>query len=451
MIDTFGLPAFKQGSANKSIHVFNLIIHSRRPLLAALAAASLVLLAASACGDGGDIRIVAITPSPTPAASETGSVEPSSPLPPTSITPTPTPAPSGTVPDRPTDLLAGGVPVSSYLAGGSADIAGCLPGLVAAWGLAPVLGERCFFADIDGDGTSEFAFAVVTTTEAASPGDVWFFQGADEQFRLFSSARVLANEVLEDVVLTAAADLTGDRFPDLVISARICSAGVCAGRLLLASAHGGEFTDLAPAGLNLTGLHSLRIEDATGDGLQDVVLNYEHTPEPEAGPQRDFELVLNWAGLKFFDSKHPDPPRYLFHAIADADTIFDTADYQAARAQYEAAAANTALVDWRVEVGEGSGRRELAPYALLRAGISAVRTGDPEGALALFNQAATGFPASLHGQVASIFREGLEGGLAPAVACTTSEDYLRPQSSRYAEIWDYGFSNPDHQISDLCR
>ncbi len=430
--------------------MFNLTIHNACSLLVA-PVLGIAMLLASACGDGGDVRIVALTPTPAPEPTVTGPGGPTSPLPPTVATSTATPAPSGSVPDRPSDLLAGGLPVSSYLAGGSADIAGCLPGLVAAWELAPVLGERCVFADIDGDGASEFAFAVVATTEGANPGDVWFFEGADQQFRLFSSARVLAGELLEDVVLEAVADLTGDRFPDLVVSARICSAGVCGGRLLIASAHTGTFRDLAPAGIDFADLHSIRVEDASGDGLQDVVLRYEYTPDPDAGPQRDRETVLNWAGLKFFDTDHEDPPRYLLHAILDADATFEAGNYEEARAQYEAAAADTALVDWRVEAGEGSGRRELVPYALLRAGIAALRSGDSDGALGLFREASSRFAASLHGQVSAIFQEAVERDLPAAVACSTSQEYLRPQASRYAEIWDYGYANPEHTIADLCR
>ncbi len=409
------------------------------------------MLIAAACGDGGDVTIVALTRTPTPEPTAAGSGGSVSPLPPTALTASATPPPSGSVPGRPADLLAGGVPVSSYLAGGSADIAGCLPGLVAAWDLAPVLGERCVFADIDGDGAAEYAFAVNATTESANPGDVWFFQGTDEHFRLFSSARALAGEFLEDVVIEAAADLTGDRFPELLISARVCSAALCEGRLLIASAHQGDFGDLAPERLDRTDLHSIRVEDVTGDGLQDVILRYEYSPDRDAGPRRDVEIVLNWGGLKFFDSDYPDAPRYLLHAIADADETFGAGAYEAARAQYEAAAEDTALVDWRVETGERSGRRELVPYALLRAGLGALRGGDSEGALALFTRAASGFAASLHGQVASIFQAAVERELAPAVACTAAEEYLRQQASRYARIWDYGYANPDHQISDLCR
>ena len=432
------------------MRVFNSMIHSVRPAFAGLLAVLAATLIA-ACGDGGDVRIVALTRTPTPEATEPASGSPSAPLPPTVLTATATPAPSGRLPDRPDDLLTGGLLVAGYLAGGNAAIAGCLPGLVNAWELAPVPGERCVFADLDGDGSSEFVFAVAAGEQAGSAGDVWFFEGADEDFRLFSSARVLANQVLQDVAVEAASDLTGDRFPDIVISARVCGADACARRLLIASAHRGAFEDLAPAGLDFTGLDAIRVEDLTEDGLDDVVLAFAYEPDREAGPQRDRDVVLNWAGLKFFDSEEPEPPRYLFHAITDADELFEARDYGAAREAYEAAADDTSLVDWRVETGEGSGRRELVPYALLRASLAALRDGDEAGALELLARAAGGFAASLHGQVASILAEAIAAGVPQAEACDAAEDYLRPHAGRYAEIWDYGHANPVHRITDLCR
>lgn len=414
-----------------------------------LALAALWLAAAclaAACGGGGDVRIVALTRTPTPEAAVTGEAAPA-PGP-----AAPAPRPSADLPEAPDNPLAGGPLVAGYLAGGGADVAGCLPELAAAWRLADVRGERCLFADIDGDGASELAYALAVAAPGGErPGDVWFFEDAAEGFRLRTSARVLANDVLEDVAIEAVADLTGDRFPDLVISARVCGGGACAGRLLVASGHRGTIEDLAPPGLALSALDSVRAEDATGDGLADVVLRERAAAEPGAGPPRGRGIVLNWGGLKFFERYEPDPPRYLFHAVADADAAFAAGAYAEARSRYEAAVSDTALVDWRVETGTGSGRAELAPYALLRAGLAAQREGDEAGALALFARAADGYAASLHGQAAAIFREAAETGVSPAEACTAAVGYLRVQQTRYAAIWNYGFANPEHSVGDLCR
>ena len=421
--------------------------HSTALALAALAGVTLALLAA--CGDGGDVQIVALTRTPTPVAAAGGAT---SIAPPTSITATAGPEPSTVLPPRPDNPVAGGLLVASYLAGGGADIVGCLPELVDSWQLAATSGERCLFADIDGDGVSELAYAfTLAPAGETAPGDVWFFQGVDESFRLYSSARVLANAVLEDVTIEAVTDLTGDRFPDLVISARICGADVCTSRFLIASSHRGRLEDLVPDDLTIATLESVRVEDVSGDGLPDVILKGGTVPTPGAGPPRSAEHVLNWDGLKFFDREQADEPRYLFHAIVDADEAFAAAQYGDARSQYEAATSNTALVDWRVESGQGSGRGELVPYALFRAGLAALRNDDDAGALALFGRAADGYGSALHGQVAAIYREAVQTQVPPSLACTSVEQYLQPQAARYAQIWDYGFENPEHRISDLCR
>lgn len=429
--------------------MFNLDIHSPHRLPWVVAIGALGLLVAAACGDGGDVQIVALTRTPTPAATPDGQ---SPILPPTSITATTTPEPSDVLPPRPENPIAGGLLVASYLAGGGADIAGCLPELEASWQLAPTAGERCVFADVDGDGVSELAYALTLASGGATgPGDVWFFQGADESFRLYSSARVLANAVLEDVAIEVAADLTGDRFAELVISARTCDADVCTSRFLIASSHRGLLENLAPEDLTIANLESVRVEDVNGDGLLDVIVQGGTVPTPGAGPPRGGEHVLNWGGLQFFERERVDEPRYLFHAIVDADEAFAAADYEDARALYQAAVADTGLVDWRVESGQGSGRGELVPYALFRAGLAALRSGDDAGALSLLSQAADGYGSSLHGLAAAIYREATQAQVPPGLACTSVEEFLQPQSARYATIWDYGFANPEHRITDLCR
>ena len=442
--------AFNQGSANKSTQVFNLItrarISHRAAFATALGLALTFALLLAACGDGGDVQIIALTPTPTPAPAD-GGVSPTQIAPPTSITATATVEPSAELPPRPANPLASGLAVAGYLAGGSADLAGCLPELVSAWQLAPTLGARCLFADIDGDGEGEFAFAV---TLIDGPGDVWFFQGSDESFRLFSSARVLANQVLEEVTIEATDDLTGDRFPELVISALLCDANTCTTRFVIASAHNGILEDMMPPGIEISGAAAVRVEDVVGDELADVIIAGGTAPTPGGGPPRSSELVLNWGGLRFFEREQFDAPRYLFHAIVDADEAFAAGEHAQARGLYEAAVADTALVDWRVEQGTGSGRAELSAYALFRAGLAAQRMNDDAGLIALLDRALASYGATLHGQVAAIYREATLAQVPAGLSCAAVEEFLQAQTSRFNAIWDYGFDNPEHRISDIC-
>ncbi len=432
---------------------------------AALAAvlATLALLTAG-CGDGGDVRVIALTP--TPAPDETPVRDDSGPSIIVTATPTPTvlegtatPTPTQTAtrdeppepPPKPDEPLASALLLRDHLLTGEANLPGCLPDLVSAWGLAPTSGERCLFADFDGDGASEFVFAL---TLADGGGDVWFYESSEEDFRLFSSARVLVNATLEGVTIESIADLTGDRFPDLVISTLRCDDAACDRRLLIISNHRGNLEDLMPAGVEVSATAGVRVETsggtAGGAGATRLLIENETVADSSAGPVRTSNLALTWTEAGFITEGTTDAPRYLFHAIVDADTAFRSGDYARARALYQSAAADTSLVDWRVEQGRASSRAELSAYALFRAALAAQRLRDEAGTGALLDQAADNLGRTLHGQVAAIYREGLRTATAPGLICSAIEQFLRAQEARFNAIWNYGPHNPEHMISELC-
>lgn len=409
----------------------------------------ILLVLAAACGDGGDVRVVALTPvaAPTTAPDASPTL-----LPPTASTATPTSRPSVEVPARPDNPLAGGLAVAAYLAGGQADLAGCLPELVAAWNLPPIEGERCALTDITGDGLDDLLFVVSIAVESGGdPGDVWVFDQAGGQTRLISSARVLANEVLESVQLISATDLTGDTFADPVISSETCGASVCVHRFIIASAHRGSLANLAPNDPTVPSLESVRVEDVDGDGLPDIVLRGGALTTPGAGPQRSSQRIFSWNGLTFSDREIVDPPAYLFHAIVDADAAFAAADYQRARSLYDAAATTTTLRDWKAEVGEPAGRSELSAYARFRAALASLRLGAGADALVRLGRLSGSQGGTLHGQAATFYVTALSGGAPASESCAAAEAFLRTQSDLFARTWDYGFGNPEHAIADFCR
>ena len=436
--------------------------------MAAAIIGALALLAA-ACGDGGDVRIVALTP--TPAAEQTpargsdgvGIILTATPTPgDLEGTATPTPTVTATVdeplepPDKPDEPLASALLLRDYLASGELDLLGCLPELVSVWELAPTSGARCLFADFDGDGASEFVFAL---TLPDGGGDVWFYESREEEYRLLSSARVLANDTLEGVSIESVEDLTGDRFPDLVISTLNCEDDACTRRVLIMSAHRGRLEDLMPARVEVGPTAELRVEipdEGSSGSSNDVesprlIIKDDVVADSTAGPVRPSSLALIWGGAGFVTEETAGTTRYLFHAIVDADEAFRSGNYELARTLYEAAASDTSLVDWRVERGRGSGRAELSAYALFRAGLSAQRLQDEARMLALLDQAVTSFGRTLHGQVAAIYRAGVENEVAPGLICSSAiEQFLRAQASSFRSVWDYGPHNPSHSIGELC-
>jgi len=418
----------------------------RLPTLVSTSMLAVVLLVA--CGGGEpDVRIRPDTGAGVATAEPGESPEPgeTSEAPPTSE--------AVELPFAPTNRVGGGLLVAEYLAGGLADIEGCLPELVRDWDLEPVTGVRCAVGDIDGDGLDELVYAVSITGDLAPPGDVWFFDDHEEGYRLFTSARALANEILGGINIEAVVDLTGDGAPEAIISAQTCDGERCSTSFVIASAHRGfAVEDLAPPELISNSTEGLAFEDGTDDQLIDLLIRREaDAADAAAGPQRAKTLIASWSGLRFRVDERPDPPEYLIQLVLDADEAYRTGDLELAGSLYLQAAVDGSLRDWKQELGERAGRFELQPYSLFRAGLAAQRQGDPETAFQLFEQAATNHTDSLHGLAAGIYLQALQDGNAGSTACTASESYLGRMPSVYHDIWNYGFANPDHAITALCR
>ena len=114
-------------------------------------------------------------------------------------------------------------------------------------------------------------------------------------------------------------------------------------------------------------------------------------------------------------------------------------------------ASDQALRDWKAEQGQRAGRAELQPYALFRAALVAQRQGNPAGARQLLDRAFTQHPDSIHGLAAGIYLQALDSGNSTSAACAASESYLERLATVYTDAWNYGFANPQHTVTGLCR
>ncbi|MDP6604665.1 MAG: VCBS repeat-containing protein [Dehalococcoidia bacterium] len=413
-----------------------------------LAAAGLLAVAFAACSDGSDVVIVAITRTPEAAATTTvDGVQ--SPGTPTAGTATPAPAPSRTVPPKPDNVFAGANLLVPYLVGGAADTNHCLPALTERWELDQSREIECATADLDGDGETEFVLRVAL--DESGPGDVWFFGSVVDGRRLLGSARSFAGSVLSDVRIVAVDDLTGDGLAEVVVSSENCGAATCTTGFLIMSGHRGGFENLAPEDIALEGAETPTVDDVTGDGLLDLVVQGGAVTSAGAGPPRQLERRLYWSGLRFFVVDQQQPARYLIHAIADADALFASADWAAAHERYLSIAVDQTLDDWRLQAGETPGRDELAAYAVFRAGLASLRAGDVAAAMAELERSFDEHPTSLLGVSAAVYLNGLQTGRTTTESCAATETFLRTRGALFARIWNYGYANPEHTIAGICR
>jgi hypothetical protein len=411
---------------------------------------SLALLA-MACGGGGDGFRIERAELPTQPPTATPTADPNG----DDSTPTPTPTPllPSKVPEAPQDLLRGSDEIERYLTGGLVDFARCLPELVAIWQFSSVDGTRCVSIDVDGDEGEEFVLLITTDGDEPEPaqrrGDVWFYDDAEADHRIFASARALANRVLTGVAIREVADLTGDGLADVLISSETCGGTTCITDLVIASGERGEIENLAPDGIAMPGLESLEIE--TVEDEPEIVLRGGLIVDASAGPQRPITRRVRWTGFSFVSEDELDEPQYLIHLIGDADAAFAELDFAKARALYEQAARDLTLIDWKQENGLPAARGELIPYAFFRAALSAQRLGDGLTTLELLDRAFLGHGNSMHGVSALLYKTGLDNGRSATASCGEVESYLSGFADAYALFWDYGTANPSHPIDQLCR
>ena len=411
-----------------------------------LIVASFTAILVAGCGSSDLDVSVRVSEAPATVRSD-------APRPPDQGTIEPAPEEPIELPFPPSNRVGGGLQVSEYLAGGLANIEECLPELVMDWDLEPTDGDRCLLGDIDGDEHDELIYLVSVPGEPAAPGDVWFFDDADESYRLLTSARAVANQILAGVKIEAYIDLTGDGAPEAVISSQRCDGDLCSTNFVIASAHRGfDVENLVPEDLSLSSTEGLSFEDATGDQLTDLVVRREASEdEAAAGPQRASSLIITWTGLNFRMDKDEDESTFLFHLVTDADSAYRSGDLALASQLYLQAASDRVLRDWKQEQGERAGREELQPYSLFRAALAAKRNGDESEALDLLARAFANHPNSLHGLAAGVYQTTLQDGDSDGTACAATEAFLENLNSFYSGFWDYGYTNPTHEIGSLCR
>ncbi len=398
----------------------------------ALAAASALILPLLliACDRGGKAQGAAATP-PTASASTVV------------MTPTPSPTPDLLGP-APRDDREAAARLTQFLYARPGGACGPEGELARAWHAV------CATGDLDGDGQPDAAILIPLPAgqgPSPNPGVVFVRRGAGPLERFPADAEADASIVGRAIF--AVTDRAGQPRPQVVLLANSCGAHTCSSRVFIESWDGTAWRDLGP-GEAIDSLDRITFDGAGTRGA--LVMHGGIIQSVGAGPPRAETVTYTFENGRWgAKAVEPDPPVYLFHAIRDADGLFDLGKFAGAATAYRAAVDNPDLKDWRMETVGQPGRDSLAAYALLRIAVAtAARGEDPTSAV---DAAIRDSKEPLFVNAAEAFRRGFQEGNGVHGGCVEVTRYLAtpgvPELVR--QIFDYGYANyPVKSYRDVC-
>jgi hypothetical protein len=401
-----------------------------------VAALALTLMLAPACSGG---------------ASKSGTPAGASPT----AAPAATSAPSAVpVPAKPASFSDYASTIAGYLSASPNADRDCLAALYAAWAM-PLISAKdgCRLANTDADPDNELV-AVLTarlatpTATADTQFEITVFDPASGAYRLaYESAPydVVPPGHTEPIApILAAGALTGDSTGKLAYRTDGCIGALCVATVHIIAGTTDGYVAVAPAdGIPMPGATDVHIDDA-----KQFVLTGAEPETPATGPQRGRTETWAWDGSAYaLKTTTPAAPRYLYHAILDADALLQLGDYAGAQAAYAAAIDARSLALWKPDKNE---RAELEAYALFHAALASLLAGgDRDSATALLDRSKA-YANTLNAQLAGSFEAGYAAKQSISVGCGAASDDLLRNGAEYASFWNYGTANPRFDPATVC-
>lgn len=315
----------------------------------------------------------------------------------------------------------------------------------------------CAEGDLDNDGKPDRALLVPLTprSDTTPNAAVVFVQLARRgALEAFPAPGLVADESTIGRAAFGIGDFAGDGTAQLSFITDECGARGCSSRVQLLRWDGSAWRDAGPD-LGIDNLDAPVRFDGAGD-TRTLTIHGGKLTATGAGPSRasTYRFVVQ-SGRFELKAQTPDAPAYLFHAVQDADALFDAGDFPAAISAYRSAIANEALKDWRKESGEPEGRPALEAYALFRVAVATAATGDDPNAAIDETIARSKEPLFVNGVEA--FRRGFQERRAVQAGCAAATTYFTTVTAEsdvpayVRAMFYYGFANlPVKGPKDLC-
>jgi len=306
----------------------------------------------------------------------------------------------------------------------------------------------CALGNLDGDGVQDAAYLVpvkLPASQLPNPAAVFIWSAKSQKFDELA-IDLTADASPLGLSFFAIAERSGDAIADLAYLKNTCGATTCSSRPVVLSWDGTEWRDIGPP--DMTSNVDLIGWKGTG-AFSELKIHGGKLPSAaprDAGPSRAATISYTLKAARYEKASITrDEPEYLYHAIEDADALFET-DRRAAIASYRAAIANTALKDWKLRDEQPDRRPVLVGYGLWRIALAtAVLGDDPTAAL---DEVIVRNTEPLFDNVADVFRTGFVEGQGVIPGCAAVNLYLTTPiegtdtASYIEQRFNYGYANP---------
>lgn len=307
--------------------------------------------------------------------------------------------------------------------------------------------------DLTGDGVPEI---IITLYDPAlyqpgqpAPGQLLIFGCAQKAYRLLYNTPYGPNAMIP--VLKRVGGMNDIR-PKLAFLQQTCNNSQCTETMQILGWNEtlGVFKPLNDVPINTTNAR-VGIADIDNDGILEVLVVFNPTGDPAAGPPRKTTDIWDWDGTVYtLAVSEVDPAVYRIHAAHDGDYLFGQGDWKNAIRQYDRVRDDKALLPWIVP-NEPIMLPAYATYKKMLAwvGYRQFRTAN-QTLTTLQTENPTGSPGEGYALMATAFMDNYNKTKNSKKACDAALAVAAVRPETLGALNSYGYANRTYTLTDLC-
>lgn len=253
-------------------------------------------------------------------------------------------------------------------------------------------------------------------------------------------------------VLHRVGDMNGDVKAELVYDIQSCAQTYCTreGQILTWNPITGVFEPLNNAPIVAVN-GRLGVADIDSDGILELTAQSNPLGDTASGPTRSLVDVWDWTGKNYVLAiTQQDEPRYLIHAIHDADALLQQSSWDSALAGYRRARDNTNLLTWVIP-GEREALRAFAAYRMVTVYARKRDTRNMQAvASTLITENPDGTAGTVYRDMAQAFVNDYLLNNNITTACQAALAISSIRSESVTLLNSFGYANRTYSTINLC-